>query len=233
MPGLDDSGATLQDLQGFLQAPGCAVCRAVRQSADRYFSWLLYEGANDPEVHARLEAGGAFCAAHAGALAERRDPLATALIYGNLLRQRLRTLQRGRAARALPSPGMDCPACAIERQSAERATAVFAAGLKGGALTAAWQASAGLCWPHFVSARRRLGGRARATLEEVEAGALGRLDAEVQALVDSFDYRSTAERTPQIASAWRRAVDAVVGRPVAAERTGGWGGARGAVPPRG
>lgn len=222
MPGLDDTGATLQDLRTFLGQPGCAVCRVVSQSVGRYFDALLYEGANDPDVHAGFEAGGAFCPQHALMFVERRDILAGALIYGNLVHQRLRLLERRWRPGALRPdvvrrtlPGRQCPACATEREATGRATAVLADELQGGTLVAAWQAGDGLCWPHFLTVRQRLRSRARAVLDAVEEAALRRLDADAKALVASFDYQNTQPRTPEMESSWRRAVDAVLGRMLA------------------
>ncbi len=221
MLGLDDTGATLQDLRAFLGQPGCAVCRVVSQSVARYFDTLLYAGANDPDVHAGFEAGGAFCPQHALLFVERRDSLAGALIYGNLVHQRLRLLEGRqrpgtlRAAGRRTLPGLQCPACATEREGTGRATTVLADALRSGGLVDAWRSGDGLCWPHFMTVRHRLRGRPRHLLDEVEEGALRRLEGDVQALVASFDYQNTHPRTPEMESSWRRAVDAVLGRTLA------------------
>jgi hypothetical protein len=223
MPTLDDTSATRQDLQTFLAQPGCAICQLALQSTARYFDALLYEGANDPAVHAAFEAGGAFCPEHAEVFVERRDLLAGALIYGNLVHQRLRLLeQRRRPGAFRPDavrrtlPGRLCPACATERESVGRGAAILAEELKSGGLADAWRASPGLCWPHFLAVRQRLRGRARDSLDEIEEGALRRLDEDNRALVASFDYQNTQPRTPEMESSWRRAVDAVLGRLLAA-----------------
>lgn len=219
MAGLDETSATLQDLSSWLPEPGCAICKVVSRSVGRYLDALLYEGANDPEVHAGFEAGGAFCAMHAQGFCERRDPLGGALIYGNLVHQRLRLLERRRRPGALRPealrrtlPGRICPACAVEREAEARATAILAGELRSGSLTEAWRSSTGLCWPHFLAVRARLRGRPRELLDEVEEEGLRRLDADVQALVASFDYRHQGGRTPEVESSWRRALDAVLGR---------------------
>ena len=227
MSTLLETGATFQDLQEFLRLEGCAVCRYAVQSCHRYFDTLLYEGANDPAVHARFEQGGAFCPLHGETLLAWRDALATALIYGNLVSQRRRLLAHwrsgglhGRGPRAADVdrtlPGRDCPACAAEREATTRACAVLAGGLRSGPLAAAWQASPGLCWPHFLTVRAQCAGPTRPLLDEVQDRGMGQLERDVRALAESFDYQSTIARTPEIESAWRRSVDAVVGRSLSA-----------------
>ncbi len=184
MSTLLETGATFQDLQEFLRLEGCAVCRYTVQSCHRYFDTLLYEGANDPAVHARFEQGGAFCPLHGETLLAWRDALATALIYGNLVSQRRRLLAHwrsgglhGRGPRAADVdrtlPGRDCPACAAEREATTRACAVLAGGLRSGPLAAAWQASPGLCWPHFLTVRAQCAGPTRPLLDEVQDRGLG------------------------------------------------------------
>lgn len=229
MHGAVETTATFGDLQRLLPAGGgCAVCRYVAQSERRFFDSLFYENINDVPLRARLRAGNGFCERHIATLLSYRDPLATAILYGDLLsgkRQLLAGWRRARVPRGLSARaelhaaaiGRDCPACEAETQAARRACEVLAAGLDTGALRAAWRASDGLCWPHFVAARAecRAG---RALLDEVQADRLDRLAADVQALIDSFDYRHQAARPPQVESAWRRAVAAVAGRVAARAR---------------
>ncbi len=214
--------------------PGCAVCHCATQAEDRFFRAALYERVVEVPFRERLRETGGFCARHAQALLAYRDPLATAILYGDLLRQRRELLARWRDTRlplrargpawARPDEAAlsrRCMACAITAEAERRACAVLATGLGQGRLGEAWAASPGLCWPHFAMARPRCGGAARRLLDDVEAQRLQALGADVQALIDSFDYRSDGQRPPQVESAWRRAVAALVGRVVGPGEGGG------------
>ena len=66
--------------------PGCAVCHCATQAEDRFFQAALYERVVEVPLRERLRETGGFCARHAQALLAYRDPLATAILYGDLLR---------------------------------------------------------------------------------------------------------------------------------------------------
>jgi hypothetical protein len=219
-----ETSATFQDLHRMLSQPGCAICRYMAQSEHRYFDTLLYEEVTSPATEQRLRASVGFCPRHLRTLLAWRDPLATAILYKPILHDKLRLLAEWRRARRPPRPdprmeavGLDCPACAAERESERRALEVLAEGLERGSLRPAWEASEGLCWPHFVGARR-LCRQARAVLDAVEAERLQALATDLETLIDSFDYRSRVQRTPGVETAWRRVVEVLAGR-LAPERT--------------
>ena len=215
------TSATHQDLERFLAEPGCAICRYAGQAEERFFGALLYEGVLSPATAERMRDSNGFCGRHAQALLSWRNPMATAILYQYVLSQHQRELARWRRVpvrgRAVPRPvakvriGRQCPACEAEEEAEQRACAVLAAGLDSGSLRKAWQASAGLCWPHFTAARG-LSRAGRTAFDAVESGRLERLAADVETLIRSYDYQWRGERSPQVESAWRRAVAAMAGR---------------------
>ncbi len=219
---LFETSATYQDLERFLGESGCAVCQCMAQSEQRYFDTLLYENAASPATEARLRASNGFCGRHLQTLLSWRDPLGTALMYGSILLERRRLIARWRKARTnvrllrldrgLTGIGRLCPACEAEGEAERRACEVLAAGLEAAApLRKAWESSEGLCWPHYVQTRA-LCQRGRALLDGHEARRLDELGADVEALIQSFDYQWRGTRTPEVQSAWRRVVAAMAGR---------------------
>ncbi len=204
-----DTTATFADLRRFLTEPGCAVCRCAAQTTARFFEALLDEYINDPETRQELRDAGGFCPFHAGELLGRKNPLGTAILLADLLAQRRTQLERGRALPGSAAGGR-CPVCAAERETERRAAEVFARGMDGGTLQEEWAASEGLCWPHFCAVRP-LARRSRATLDAHQGRCLDAILGDLRALIDSFDYRYHGGRTPEVESAWRRAVPRAVG----------------------
>jgi hypothetical protein len=229
-----ETSATFQDLERFLAGPGCALCRYVAQSEHRYFDTLLYENVTEPATERRMRASQGLCARHLAALLGWRDALATAILYKPVLNDKRRLLAQWRRGQARgagrPDPrlaaiGLDCPACEAEREGQRRAAEVLAGGLDGGALAEPWRRSDGLCWRHFVAVRP-LARAGRALLDQVQAERLDALAADVQAFIDSFDYRHQGERPPQVETSWRRLVAVLGGRLWGeGERRGRGGGA--------
>jgi hypothetical protein len=246
---LTDTSATHQDLVQFLAQPGCAICRYAAQAEQRYFDTLLYERVLSPAVAQRMRASNGLCGRHLETLLAWRNPLATAILYQYVLQEHRQELARWRhSPRGRPplhrggkAPiGRHCPACEAEGEAEERACDVLAAGLDSGSLRAAWEASAGLCWPHFTATRPRCRG-GRASLDAVEAEALDRLAADVEASIRSYDYQWQGTRSPDVEAAWRHVVAAMAGRfaggkpmdrrPAAGEPRGGEAGDDAPVPP--
>jgi hypothetical protein len=212
--------ATFQDLERFLAESGCCICRVAAQAERRYFDGLLYEEVVTPATAEAMRASGGYCARHVGVLLGRRDPLATALLYGYVLSARRAELDRVRRGPRALWPGRAgsrpaahrCPACRVEQEAVDRAAQVLALGLEDGSLAGPWRRSEGLCWPHFLGTRTRCRAAGREVLDAVEADRLARLAAEVEALVQSFDYRHEGERPAEVATAWRRLVATMAGR---------------------
>lgn len=204
-----ETTATFADLRGYLSQPGCAICSCVGQSRRRFLEDLMYENVNDVGLRDRLRKGGGFCLRHVRALLDRKQPLGTAILYGDLLRQRLRSFAARGGPRALPL-AQDCPLCQVESESARRASEVFAYALDAGRLQAEWEASEGFCWPHFIACRRLVRGQ-RAVLDRVEERCLVDVATNVEALIASYDYTWTGTRSSEVAGAWRKVVAVVTG----------------------
>jgi len=223
-----ETSATFQDLWQFLGESGCAVCRQEAQSDRRYFDTLLAENVTSPATEARLRASGGFCRRHLATLLARREAMATAILYRSLLLDAQRQVAAWRAQRTRRAgPGMQparpaasCPACEAEAAGGRRAAEVLAAGLNSGVVRERWQASQGLCWPHFLSVRP-LCRAGREVLEQIQSERLGALAADIEELISSFDYRNESGRSEQAETAWRRLAEVMAGRVLGGRPVGG------------
>lgn len=130
--------------------PGCPVCGLVSERTARYLDNLLFEHVSDRGFRAAHRASGGFCPAHSRDLASFRDGLAVAILGRDVLEDNLAAFRRGKP----PKPKARCPVCA-ERERIESEFLTFLCGADDGEadaaaeLRAAFEASDGLCVPHY------------------------------------------------------------------------------------
>lgn len=138
-------------LQKACEKPGCPICGLVAERTARYLDNLLFEHVSDRGFRASHRAAGGFCADHSRDLSSFRDGLAVAILGRDILEDRIAAFKRRKAWK----PKTRCPIC-VERERIEREFLTFLAGAgdSGGAedeaeLRAAFEASDGLCAPHY------------------------------------------------------------------------------------
>jgi len=140
-------------LREALSAPGCPICRLVRESEEKWLWTLLYEFTGDPEVHGKFVASLGLCAAHAHLMklvVEGRrlmTPSGVARLYESTVRSLLARLA-GYPGRGKPRPD-ECPLCKYAQETAEREAYFLASLLREEGWRKAFEGSDGLCWPHF------------------------------------------------------------------------------------
>ena len=213
--GLPDTTATYQDLQAMLAGEGCALCRYRAQSVGRFLDALYAEGINDVDTLLEVKTAGGLCREHTRAAIARREPLATAALYAELLAADRRTLAALRTGRGRPRTSAHCPTCRHVQGGDRRARFVLLRGLRDGALGEAWRVSDGLCAPDFAACFGEADRRSRPILVEGQARALGVLADRLQRLIASYDYRFRGERPPAVAASWWRAANLQSGAGVA------------------
>jgi hypothetical protein len=209
-----------------LQAGGCALCRLAHKASDSYLNALLYEGVIDVPIRDELRNARGPCHRHAWQMAGKRGSvLGTALIYRDVVNTLAKALQeepsaprrwRGKrdalARRLAPTAG--CPACALEQDAERRSAKTLLKHLGSADIAAAYDASGGLCLPHFQVVLAHAGDEATRTLAQWQESALCRLRDELDELIRKHDYRFKGEpTTDKEAVSWRRAVAAAVGEP--------------------
>ena len=171
------------DLLDAFREEGCPICRLANRSVVRYLDVLAYENVNDPGTREKLRAARGFCNCHAWRYVEEtRDLLGTAIIYRDVLHsvveaiktqsspdlaQQIASLIRPSAAdtcgdrglAATLAPAGECPACRARAGSVENYSHTLLEHLPEPDFRAAYETSAGLCYPHFRRALRLVGER--------------------------------------------------------------------------
>lgn len=220
---------TQDELQRSIQSdPGrCPICGFVTQAIRQHIDSLFYEMVNDIPTREAIRKSAGFCRPHSLLVAEQADALGTALIYADVLKNELTTLDEGQfdrppntvgaVARILDGsmPGRTpCPVCREERGQAEIAADALLEGVRHQAFVSAFESSAGLCLPHFrltfLRARDPVAWR---RVLEVERTALARMTSDLQALARRYDYRNAGEEIGDESDSWRRALYMAAGWP--------------------
>jgi hypothetical protein len=228
------------DLRDALASPGCAICHLKARAVDHYLESLLWESVNDPGVRYSIRRARGFCNQHAWELArDKGASLGVAIIMRDVLQNVLKamadarfqplpalSLRRTREALdpeqpaaataelvARLAPQARCPACA----QAETMEGIYLNTLlenllgEDGLLTA-YQASDGLCLPHFRQALTRVRDEAVFdALVNAQRAIWERLVGHLSEIIRKSDYRFRDEPRGEESGAWLRAITAVAG----------------------
>lgn len=230
---------TFYDLRDALAQPGCAVCRLVAESTERFLDTLLWESVNDPEVRREIRQAHGFCHEHGWALARAGASLGTAIITRDVLQNILKIIKV--ATFQGPSPlslrhvqetidskqpaaataklvarlaaEATCPACVqVEEMEYLYLNTLLQSLLGDSGLLADYEASDGLCLPHF---RQALTGVRDEAVFEALMGAQRaiweRLANQLSESIRKSDHRYLGETWGEEKGAWLRAIAALVG----------------------
>jgi len=207
-------------LTAFQQSQGCAFCALETESVRRYVQTVLGESVNDPGVRAKLVRSKGYCGRHSAILLQASDCLGTAILCQDQVKLVLDLLKRLETKhRLLPRDELagwkqreQCPACELQQQDRRRYVEVFVDGLSEKELQAAFEASRGICVPHFLDVwQEAKNGKAREYLAGIQRAKLSALLAELQELCRKFDYRFAHEPRGKEADSWMRAVKILAG----------------------
>ena len=226
-----------------LQAPACALCQIARQNNPRYVETLLDEAVVDVEQRDAWRAAKGLCSWHAWmAVKTPQGAGSLAILYHDVLghdlsriapvtamggdgRQRSaqrRFLRRLRSWLESWQGGPTCPACRTWGEQERLYVQVLLNDWPDPALSQAFAASVGLCWPHL----RRLTAwqphhEHLPAVFMAQRACLERLQSDLESFIRKLDYRFADEPYGREADAWRRAVSLYAG-------TDGW---LGSAPP--
>jgi hypothetical protein len=165
------------DLIENLTAPGCAVCRLVLRDVDHYLDSLLYEYVNDANTHRAFRSALGLCNTHGWQLLRYMGgSLGVAILYRAALDEVLKIMDHAPAPGSPPSglarllgaiadaggialadnlePAGQCPVCAFMVSVEARYVGTFVDRVTEPRLREAFEASDGLCLPHFRHALR-------------------------------------------------------------------------------
>jgi hypothetical protein len=218
------------DLRHALEGPGCAVCAGAARSAWRYIDMVLWEGVTDPGIRTRLRASRGFCREHAmlalRVAARLHVETGIAVIFEDLLAQTevataaIRPLRRrGRSSRTRARPTAPCPACVTASDTVELFLQLLGSADPDSELgVAAREGDAPLCATHLLRGLESAPSDVEADrLREVFTIGAERLRRDLREYLRKRDYRFSSETvSSDEATAWARAVYAMVGDPLRA-----------------
>ena len=231
---------TFYDLHDALAMAGCPVCRLVARAVERYVGALLWEMVNDPESRRDIRQAHGFCANHAWALVRDGPSLGAVIIMHDVMQHTLRAARmlqgrpqpRSIAARLYSQlrgqthstgdiaavsgqlePRSRCPACEQAEIAEEMCVSILLDHLVGDdGLLVRYQASEGLCLPHF---RQVLGRTTDApaieSLVQAQQVIWTRLVDHLGECIRKCDYRFSDEPRGDERGACARAIAALVG----------------------
>jgi hypothetical protein len=233
--------AGYHDLRQAFTEPGCALCRLLAKQADSYIDQLLWELVNDIDGRAELNQARGFCNGHAWMLVRYGASLGVALLMDGIIGEVMRLVERdgfkpqpafslrqvwGAINTAQPSPAtadlvkmlepqLPCPVCKSVQKSEAYYLAALLKHLAGAdSLLTAYQASDGLCLPHFRLALSRVSHEASYTaLVEAQKSVWQRLRADLAEFIRKNDHRFRGEPFGAEGDAWLRGIEAVSGAP--------------------
>lgn len=235
------------DLRDALSATGCAVCRLKARAIDRYLDGLLWESVNDYGVRHEIRRAQGFCHEHAWGLVRHGASVGAAILMRDVLQSVLTALTKARL-HASPAMGLHRALCSLGRRQQLAPTAELMARVTPSAkcpacaqgeemeciyldtlldqllgedgLLAAYEASDGLCLPHFRQAIARV---QEETVLDALVNAQRRIWEKLVGQLTEFirknDYRFCHEPSGDEGDAWLRAIAALTGPQRKSERS--------------
>ncbi|MGQ9629951.1 MAG: DUF6062 family protein [bacterium] len=208
-------------LQAFKEGT-CPICAISKRMAHRWLDGFLYEFVNSVGVREKLVESDGFCNAHAWQLLEFEDGLGTAIVYQDLLSRFIGRLERypinggrpiGRREKVRLKDKNLCPVCQHCEERENAFLMVLVRHLKGDeGFLKAYEASSGLCIPHFERALEMAKDpKAAEILRRVQLSKLKALNEELEEYKRKCDYRFRHEPKGAEADSWRRVVREFVG----------------------
>jgi len=231
------------DIREALSLPGCAFCRLLARSANRYLDIVLWEMVLDPELRAELNEARGYCSEHGWLLVRPGSALGVAILMQHVIKTLMTVLEsqpveavsipilenvrRGLAKDyaskstaplvAKLEPQTPCPVCThLEAREMELADTLLAHLDEPGDLAVDYRASDGLCLEHFrLSLARALSPAQARTLLTVQQSIWQRLRDELGEFIRKKDHRFKDEPFGSEKDSWRRALEAISGPPPA------------------
>lgn len=214
------------NLLEWLQQKGCALCTAESLAAARHLEMILQEGVNHPYLRGQLLQSRGYCRRHAGYWLAAGHPVDRALLYLDQVKGFADFLNAGRPVRfahqakniaqAWQEHSL-CPACAAEREAAERHLRALFEYWAQPELQSALQAGPAFCPAHFFQALRQAPDPTlRAALLDWEHAKLRSLQQDLEELLRKLGSQAKAAEFGPESDAWLRAIHQMAGIPCAA-----------------
>jgi hypothetical protein len=215
------------DLAESFEKPGCAICRLALHGVDRYLESLLYESVVDARSFHAVRTRRGLCGEHSIQMLEYKgQSLGIGILYQAALDEVLTILdsapdsiqsrglldglmkdKRQRSALiARLEPAEPCVACNILQDTEGRWLDALGQHIGITQVRDAFQASDGLCLPHFIMAIQAITEtNALRQVIEIQRSIWERLKRDLDAFIDKSSTQQHAHMTDKENTSWRRA----------------------------
>jgi hypothetical protein len=216
------------DFLEYFSKPGCLICNLVGRDVHRYLDSLMYEYVNAPVTHEAMRASRGLCAQHSDQLQDYgASVLGIAILQSAILDEVLKISaaggggglgrlrlggKKGAGLAENLEPDAPCSACEILAKSQQLHVDALAWHIDDADLAAAYQASNGLCLPHFRDVLRAAPNAANVEkLVAIQTGIWQKLKAELDEFARKYDINHADEMMGEEGNSWRRALGLIAG----------------------
>lgn len=220
-----------------LEKPGCPICHLVVEGGRCYLDSLMYERVLDVPTRLSLMDSFGFCSWHAWQIptlpAICNSTVGFSIFASDLLRKfdilADATIKRGdetwpwqlwfkkifgKIRLSSQMKGKACPACVYVTQAEYYYLQELMAFVQDEHFLSAYQASEGICLPHFFSLERSFSNQANyPALLKLQLGKVQSLRTTIDEFIRKQDHRFRDEITLSEAKAWRIAMESLAGKP--------------------
>ncbi len=212
-------GVVYLALQEQLDSEGCPVCRLARRVEERLIWNILYERVNDPTTRSMIRESLGLCPYHAWLMVSiaRRNPevgpLGPAIIYEDMVSEAVDLLSRGEVNALYKRIRGECLVCRHVRAFEDVYVGELVDCIEGGGFLSSYKdGKSTLCLRHYLMVHSRLKSkRLKAELEAIQVEKLRSILGKIREFIRKHDYRVEESISPDEASAWIRAVEALKG----------------------
>ncbi|OGV50755.1 MAG: hypothetical protein A2X49_12105 [Lentisphaerae bacterium GWF2_52_8] len=200
------------EVEESLQSRGCPLCTLLSKQVARFFDRFLYENLGNPYFRHSFRKAGGFCRTHAWMFMNCNDGLAVAVLYRELLGDRLSEINgadgfwKRLSLRKKKDPG--CFLCELCKDWEQRYLSVLRERWNAADIKNLLLASDGFCAPHYHALC--LKGSVPRWLAAHQKEAMRKLIAELGTCLDSWEEQQGGAETPH-GYPWRRALSATIG----------------------
>jgi hypothetical protein len=216
---------SIADVVRALDSDGCAICRLVENQVRRQIETLERECVMDPDSRTELRATAGFCPRHAEMWARSASVLATAHLYGDLMRRLIDELadlkspggkvfaRRRSTARPvkLLEPAEPCRLCVESDETAIHFAQVLAQSVNDTSVASRLRVGS-LCVPHGrIALEHARGEESFAAIRDHLSEQAAAVHADLREIVRKHDYRFQSEPAGPEVGAGKRAISLISG----------------------
>lgn len=227
------------ELLDSLELDECPICHLIKKRIDQFIDGFLYESVNDPKIREDIDNAKGYCNYHAWKLQSAGDPLAHSIIYGDLVRNAIKSFEEflkatnsianerkplfnkgkdNKVVRFRDSffPEKNCPICEMVAEDENEYILSFGDYMESDTgFQRKFQENGFLCIPHLIRLLESYEGIS--TIREVikmQVKKMARLLNRLNEIKRKSDYRYAAEpMSNEEKTAWIKAVKQYVGEP--------------------